>query len=77
MMRIIDTKGRVTVPKPIRNALRLTSGTVVVFELDGRGHAVMHRPEPRLPRNLDRFEAARGKADMKWRTAKLMTLLRD
>lgn len=37
---------------------------------------MVHKAEGSATRKPDRFEAARGKADMKWRTQNLMTLLR-
>jgi AbrB family looped-hinge helix DNA binding protein len=50
MATTMTVKGQVTIPKNVRDALRLAPG--------------------------DRFEAARGKAQVKWRTDKLMALLR-
>jgi len=37
---------------------------------------VIHRAKGVAKRKPDRFEAARGKADVKWRTKDLMALLR-
>ena len=35
------------------------------------------QPQPAVGPEKDRFEAARGKADVPWRTADLMALLRS
>jgi antitoxin PrlF len=45
------------------------SGEVVLRKADGTNQASAPK--------ADRFEAARGKADIKWRTEDLMALLRD
>ncbi|HOB66757.1 type II toxin-antitoxin system PrlF family antitoxin [Ottowia sp.] len=76
-MSTITIKGQVTVPKPIRDALGLTPGSRVDFDLDDQGQVVLRRAGPQQrKRRPDRFEAARGKADIHWRTDELMALLR-
>lgn len=73
----ITVKGQVTVPKHIRDALGLVPGTQVGFALNDDGDVVLRAPTRRRGKPApDRFEAARGKADVKWRTQELMTLLR-
>jgi AbrB family looped-hinge helix DNA binding protein len=72
----MTVKGQVTVPKHIRDALGLVPGTQVGFALNEDGEVVLRTPARRRDRSLDRFDAARGKADVKWRTQELMTLLR-
>ena len=81
MPTTLTTKGQVTIPKHIRDALGLAPGTPVEFAVNSEGEVVLHkvrgargkltRPQP------DPFDAARGKADVKWRTEDLMALLRD
>jgi antitoxin PrlF len=75
----LTSKGQVTIPKHIRDALHLQPGTAVEFSVNALGEVVIHpsRP-PRGKRRAapDRFEAVRGKADVKWRTDDLMKLLR-
>ena len=77
----LTVKGQVTIPKQIRDALGLVPGCAVDFAVNRDGQVVLHkadqagrkrtaRPQP------DRFDAARGKADVKWRTQDLMALLR-
>ena len=75
-MSTITVKGQVTVPKPIRDALGLAPGSRVDFDLNERGQVILRRAGPRPKRRPDRFEAARGKADVRWRTDELMALLR-
>ena len=75
----LTSKGQVTIPKHIRDALHLLPGTPVEFSVNSAGEIVVHPAEP--PRGkrraaVDRFEAVRGKADLKWRTDDLMKLLR-
>jgi AbrB family looped-hinge helix DNA binding protein len=75
----LTSKGQVTIPKRIRDALHLQPGMPVEFSVNPAGEVVIHRSAPpgnkrRVP--IDRFEAVRGKADVKWRTDDLMKLLR-
>jgi antitoxin PrlF len=81
MSTTLTVKGQVTIPKQIRDAMGLTPGSAVDFAVNREGQVVLHKaasakgkvaakPQP------DRFDAARGKADVKWRTQDLMALLR-
>lgn len=76
MATTLTSKGQVTIPKQIRDALNLAPGSSVEFAVNREGEVVIHRIGARPSRKRDRFEAARGKADVKWRTDDLMTLLR-
>ena len=76
MTTTITVKGQVTVPKHIRDALGLVPGTQVGFALNDAGDVVLRAAQRRRGKSTDRFEAARGKADVKWRTQDLMKLLR-
>lgn len=76
MATTLTSKGQVTIPKHIRDALNLAPGASVEFAVNSEGEVVIHRVGARSSRKHDRFEAARGKADIKWRTDELMTLLR-
>ena len=76
MATTLTIKGQVTIPKPIRDALDLSPGSSVEFDVNPAGEVVINKAgQPRKPPK-DRFSAARGKADVKWRTDDLMALLR-
>jgi antitoxin PrlF len=76
MTTVLTVKGQVTIPKPIRDALGLKPGTPVDFGVNKEGQVVIFQAQSAPAMAQDRFEAARGKADVKWRTRELMTLLR-
>jgi len=76
MSRTLTSKGQVTIPKQIRDALNLVPGSAVDFAVNREGDVVIHKAGAHPSRKPDRFEAARGKADVKWRTDDLMALLR-
>ena len=76
MSTTLTSKGQVTSPKRIRDALNLHPGCLVDFDLTGNGDVVIHKSGVRSGPELDKFDAARGKADIKWRTDELMALLR-
>ena len=74
-MSTMTSKGQVTIPKTIRDALGLTPGSEVFFDVSADGAVLVHGKNPATP-STDRFEAVRGKADIAWRTDDLMHLLR-
>jgi AbrB family looped-hinge helix DNA binding protein len=76
-MTTLTIKGQVTIPKHIRDALGLKPGSPVSFAVNADGEVVVQRAQAANGRKRDRFEVARGKADVKWRTADLMALLRS
>lgn len=80
MPTTLTVKGQVTIPKQIRDALGLVPGTPVDFAVNRDGEVVLHKAPLASGRKAgepaDRFAAARGKADVKWRTQDLMALLR-
>ena len=76
MTTTLTSKGQVTIPKQIRDALNLSTGCELDFAVDANGDVVIHKVGARTTRKRDRFDAARGKADIKWRTDELMSLLR-
>ncbi len=75
MTTTLTVKGQVTIPKQIRDALNLQPGSLVDFAVNRGGEVVLHKASQKKSK-LDRFEAARGKADVAWRTQELMALLR-
>lgn len=76
MSTTLTSKGQVTIPKQIRDALNLAAGSSVEFAVNRDGDVVIHKVGARSNRKPDRFETARGKADVKWCTEDLMALLR-
>jgi len=76
MATTLTSKGQVTIPKRIRDALNLAPGCSVDFAVNREGDVVIQKVGARPGRKPDRFEAALGKADVKWRTDELMSLLR-
>lgn len=77
MSTTLTSKGQITIPKQIRDALGLHPGCSVDFEVNREGEVVIVKTARQRVRGRDRFDAARGKADVKWRTDQLMALLRD
>ena len=79
MATTLTSKGQVTIPKRIRDELRLLPGAPVEFSVNAAGEVVLHRALPGEPTGRappDRFDAVRGRADVPWRTDELMKLLR-
>lgn len=76
MATTMTVKGQVTIPKRVREALRLSPGDAVNFDVNRDGQVVVHKAGARPNSKRDRFESARGKAKVRWRTDELMALLR-
>lgn len=79
MATTLTSTGQVTIPKRIRDALHLLPGVEVEFAVNEEGEVVIqrHRPVRAARRQAkDRFEAVRGRADIRWKTDDLMKLLR-
>lgn len=72
----VNHKGQVIIPKRVRDALGLAPGAPVEFDINQNGEVIIHKAGARAGRERDRFEAVRGRADVKWRTGELMSLLR-
>ncbi len=76
MATTMTVKGQVTIPKKLREALQLAPGDGVNFEINREGQVVVRKAGTRPRSARDRFDLARGKAQVKWRTDELMALLR-
>jgi AbrB family looped-hinge helix DNA binding protein len=75
MKTTVSSKGQVTIPKPIRDRLRIRPGSVVDFELTPDGRVVLIRVG-RKQRLRSRFEALRGRAGAGLSTDEIMALTR-
>lgn len=79
MATTLTSKGQVTIPKRIRDAMQLEPGASVEFSVNAAGEVVLHPARTagraRNP-TRDRFDAVLGRADVPWRTDALMKLLR-
>jgi AbrB family looped-hinge helix DNA binding protein len=79
MATTLTSKGQVTIPKHIRDALQLQPGAAVEFTVNAAGEVVLqpHRAKRGTRRPVkDRYDAVRGRADVRWNTDDLMKLLR-
>jgi antitoxin PrlF len=80
MPTALTSKGQVTIPKHIRDALQLLPGTAVEFSVNAAGEVVLHHARALKSKRgpvKDRFDAVRGSAEIRWRTDDLMKLLRS
>jgi AbrB family looped-hinge helix DNA binding protein len=75
MQTTLDSEGQVMIPQSIRGALGLGSGTRVTLSVNSQGEVVVTKTLLSMPPG-NRFESARGKADVAWRSDELMALLR-
>jgi len=77
MATTVTSKGQVTIPKEVRDALNIQPGTRVEIEPSGNGEAVLRKVRPIEPRP-DRFDRALGAAEIKWEgtTDEYMELIR-
>lgn len=76
MASVLTQKGQVTIPKHIRDTLHLSPGCANEFAVNRDGEVVIHRADEFEQPEANPFAAARGKADIPWRTDDLMKLLR-
>ncbi len=79
MSTTLTAKGQATIPKKIRDTLGLAPGSAVDFDIDEQGRVVICKAgeKPIGPTyRPDRFDRARGRVMVKWRTDELMRLLR-
>ena len=76
-MSIMNSKGQVTIPKHVRDAVGLKPGNRVEFAVTQDRRIVMRTADFGLGAELDRFDQATGCADIKWRADELMKLLRN
>jgi len=65
MATTVTSKGQVTIPKQVRDALKIKPGTKVAIELAGEDEAILRKVRP-VERRPDRFDRAIGSAEIKW-----------
>lgn len=76
MTTTVTRKGQVTIPKPVRDRLRLKPGSTVDFELAPDGRVVLVKAGRRTKPPRSRFERIRGIATVPITTEELMALTR-
>ena len=76
-MPTINYKGQITIPKKIRKSLNLTSGMQLDIAINQASEIILKKIMQEKISPIDRFELARGKAEIKWRAKELMQLLRN
>jgi antitoxin PrlF len=76
MATTVTSKGQVTIPKKVRDALKLSPGSAVEFTVNQDGEVIIRRSDGKPMQKRDRFDAMRGKAQIRWKTDELMALLR-
>lgn len=79
MATTITSKGQVTIPKHIRDAVEMVPGSRVEFQVNERGHIELVREGEAAGTATERerrFRSAVGSATIHWDTDALMTLLR-
>lgn len=76
MATSVTSKGQVTIPKHVRDAMGIGPGSSVEFRVGKDGAVVLEKVGTRSASPRRRFEAARGSAQIRWREGELMKLLR-
>ena len=65
MATTVTSKGQVTIPKHVRDAMDIHPGTKVAFELNKDGEPVLRKCGRTRNLSPDRFEKALGAAEIK------------
>jgi AbrB family looped-hinge helix DNA binding protein len=73
-MSAVTQKGQVTIPKPIRERLRLKAGSRVAFDIDEKGDVVLRRADGKKPKS--RFAHLVGIAGPGMTTDEIMKMTR-
>ena len=80
MASTVNSKGRVTIPKQVRDRLGVRAGSTVAVELNDSGEVVLRRVDQAdvQPASVpaSRFAKLRGRATVKMRTEEIMALTR-
>jgi AbrB family looped-hinge helix DNA binding protein len=70
----IDSRGRITLPKAVRDRLGVERGGMVEFQVDQHGRIVMIAAGSRLPKS--QFAALRGRAGPGLSTDQILAMTR-
>jgi antitoxin PrlF len=65
MATTVTSKGQVTIPKRVRDAMKIKPGTKVVFDVNGDGEIVLRKSARARRHRPDCFERALGSAEIK------------
>ncbi len=78
METTVTSKGQVTIPKQLRDALNLQPGSKVVWEVNEAGEPVLRKTGSASETRPDRFDRAVGASEIKWNgtTDEFMELIR-
>jgi AbrB family looped-hinge helix DNA binding protein len=66
METTVTSKGQVTIPKHIRNAMNIVPGCKLTFEVNSTGELVLRKDAATVEQRPDRFDRVVGTADIKW-----------
>jgi antitoxin PrlF len=78
METTLTRKGQITIPKHIRDSLRLVPGSKLLFDVNEAGELILRQPDQNSEKRPDRFDRAVGSAQIKWEgtTDEYMELIR-
>ena len=78
METTLTSKGQVTIPKHIRDSLKLEPGCKLIFDVNNDGDVVLRKPAHARELRPDRFDLAVGASEIKWEgtTDEYMELIR-
>jgi AbrB family looped-hinge helix DNA binding protein len=65
MATTVTSKGQVTIPKQVRDALGIRPGTKLIFDVNDAGELVLRKSVQAKTRRPDRFERTLGSAEIK------------
>ena len=65
MQTTLTSKGQVTIPKHIRDAMSLEPGCKLIFDVNNAAELVLRKDKPAEKGRPDRFDLVLGSADIK------------
>jgi len=76
MATIVTSKGRVTIPKRVRELLNIKPGSVIHFEVTPFGEVLLRHGKRRTKQSAHGFASLRGIATVKMNTDQILALTR-